>query len=213
MQPIRRVTQDNLARACDALARRDGRLGGIVADWGYPPLWSRGGGFATLVTMILEQQVSLESARAIFRRLERASGGVTPRNVMRIGVEGLRGAGLTRPKARYCHGLAERVAGGEVRFARIARAADERARELLLDIDGVGEWTANVYLLFVLGRPDVWPPRDLALMKSIAEVYGLDETPRNEACLARAERWRPWRSVAARMLWHAYLCRRGRAGS
>ena len=210
MRPIHRVTRDNLPRVCDALTRRDRKLGGIVSSWGYPPLWNRKGGFATLVLMILEQQVSLDSARAVFRRLDESSGGVTPENVMRMGVDGLRRAGLTRQKAGYCHTLATRVVGGEVDFRRIAGADEGRARELLRNIKGVGDWTANVYLLFVLRRPDIWPVRDVALMRSIAEVYGLAETPRDEACLARAERWRPWRSVAARMLWHAYLCRRGR---
>lgn len=208
------MTAENLAPACDALARRDRELGAVLSRWGYPPLWNRRGGFAALVLMILEQQVSLDSARAVFRRLEAAAGGrVAPQNVLALGVDGLRGAGLTRQKAGYCHALAERVAGGELSFTKIARVGEDRARELLRGIRGVGEWTADVYLLFVLRRPDVWPPRDIALMRSIAEVYGLDPMPDDAACLARAERWRPWRSVAARILWHAYLSRRNRAAA
>ncbi len=210
-----RLDRAALRRACDELARREPALAAALERHGYPPLWRRRGGFATLVTIILEQQVSLDSARALYRRLEQRLGTVDAPAVRALGEAGLRGLGLTRQKAAYCARLAARVEDGRTSFHRIARADDAAARSALLAIDGVGPWTADVYLLFVAGRPDIWPPGDVALIRSVEEVFGIDAGDgglrmRDAACQALAERWRPWRSVAARLLWHAYLERRGR---
>lgn len=206
-----RLNRERLRVACDELCRRDPAFAASLGTYGYPPLWSRAAGFATLVLIILEQQVSLESARAVYRRLESGCGRVTPESVSALGQAGLRASGLTRQKAAYCLDLAERVMRGETSFRRIARADDADAHAMLVDIRGIGSWTANVYLLFVLRRPDVWPPNDIALMKSISEVHALDTVPDNDTSQTMAEAWRPFRAAAARMLWHAYLCRRGRA--
>lgn len=206
-----KLTRKALKLACDELACVDPFLAIALEVNGYPPLWSRPTGFATLALIILEQQVSLESARAVYRRLESLCQVVNVETVISVGVEGLRSAGLTRQKAAYCVGLAESVTNGETSFRRIALANDENAHNMLCDLKGVGSWTANVYLVFALGRSDVWPPGDIALLKSIQEVYGLEALPDNEKCLQMAELWTPWRSVAARILWHAYLIKRGRA--
>lgn len=205
-----RLDRRTLHRACDRLAAREPVFARALVAHGYPPLWPRPPGFATLVKIILEQQVSLASARSVYERLEALTGGVSSASILRLGPQALRDAGLTRQKARYCHELAVRVADGRTSFARIARAADDEARGMLLEITGIGEWSANVYLLFVARRPDIWPPGDVALMRSVAELFGLAGVPANAECVSLADCWRPWRSAAARILWHSYLSRRGR---
>lgn len=211
LNPAKRIDTADLVSAGNELAQREASFSEILLRHGHPPLMSRAPGLASLVRIILEQQVSLEAARTLYRRLEAAAGGILVENLLALGVEGLRAAGLTGQKARYCHELAARVRDGRTSFHRIARADDAVARALLREIPGVGPWSADVYLLFVARRPDIWPPGDLALRRSIAETFELDETPDDRRCLAMAEEWRPWRSVAARLLWHAYLSRRGRS--
>ncbi len=203
-----RLDEPALNAACDELAVRAAPFAAVLEEHGYPPLWARPGGFATLVSIIAAQQVSLESARSVLARLERIAGALAPEAVAVLTEDDLRGAGLTRQKARYCRELAHRVLDGRTSFRRIGRAREDAARAMLLEVPGVGPWSADVYLLFAAGKPDIWPRGDVALVKSVAEVFGeaLDEA----ACAARAEQWRPWRSVAARLLWHAYLSRRGR---
>ena len=209
-----RIDRSVLLRATEALCRRDRDLAAVVARHGPPPLWARRPGFATLALIILEQQVSLASGRAAYRRLERAAGGVTADRVARVTERELRDAGLTRQKARYCRGLAERICDGSLSLRRVARADDEAARALLCEVVGIGRWTADVYLLFALRRPDLWPPGDLALEVALQRLKGLPAKPRPERALAIAAAWRPWRSVAARLLWHFYLStRRPEAGS
>lgn len=205
-----RVDRKVLARACKTLCRRDPELASVVRRFGEAPLWSRPPGFATLTLIILEQQVSLASGRAAFERLERAAGAVTPERVSRLSEAALRKAGLTRQKAAYCRGLAVQVEERRFRFAAVARAPDEAARALLCEVKGIGPWTADVYLLFALRRPDIWPPSDLALLKAMRELKGLRADPTNQQALEIAEAWRPWRSVGARLLWHFYLSTRGR---
>jgi DNA-3-methyladenine glycosylase II len=161
------------------------------------------------VRIILEQQVSLTSAAAIYARLGAATGGtITPDAVAALGVEGLRSLGLTRQKARYVAELARRLRARELSLESIARLPDEEAVQALVAITGIGPWTAGVYALMALRRPDVWPPGDLGLHKSMAEVHGLENVPGSVEASAFALRWRPWRSVAARLLWHSYLSRR-----
>lgn len=202
------LTRATLLQGVAELAARDRRLAAIVDAFGPPPLFSRPRGFATLVWIILEQQVSLASAAALFSRLEAAVGAVTPGSVLALGADGLLRLGFTRQKARYVNGLAERMVGGQFDLARIAALDDADAERALLTVPGIGPWTAGVYLLMALRRPDVWPPGDLGLHKSLAEVKCVRELPSSAVATVYALRWRPWRAVAARLLWHAYLSRR-----
>jgi len=201
------ATLDELAlgRAVDELAARDGALAGIVARHGPPPLWARSPGFETLVAIVLEQQVSLRSGAAALARLRTAAGDVTPTAVAALGDDGARAAGLTRQKARYVCGLAAAALDGRLDFAAIAAASDDDARAALVGLLGVGRWTADIYLLMALGRPDVWPEGDLALAASMRRARSLAAIPDGATQRAIAESWRPWRAVAARLLWHAYL--------
>lgn len=201
----RALTNASYAEAVAELSARDPALGDVVETWGAPPRWKRPQGFPTLVLLILEQQVSLASANATFARLEERAGAVEPDAILALGEERMKEAGLSRQKARYVHGLAEAVAGGTLDFRKLGRADDEAVRSALIPIKGIGDWTVDIYLLSALQRPDVWPARDLALQEAARAVRGLDARPDEAAMKEIGEAWRPWRSVAARILWHRYL--------
>lgn len=203
------LTRARLHDAVHELAARDRDLARIVRDFGQPPLWARPRGFPTVVRIILEQQVSLASAAALFARLERHfDGSLTPARVVERGEPALLALGLTRQKARYVTGLAAQIESGQLSLQRIARLPDAAAEQALVQVSGIGPWTAGVYLLMALRRPDVWPPGDLGLHKSLAEVRGLPAVPSSAEAADFALRWRPFRAVAARLLWHSYLSRR-----
>lgn len=206
----RSLTRASYAQAIVALSARDPALGEVVAAWGAPPRWKRPQGFATLVLLILEQQVSLASAKATFARLEELSGAIESPAILALGEARLKEAGLSRQKARYVHGLAEAVATGRIDFRRIGRADDEAVRAALIPLKGIGDWTIDIYLLAALQRPDVWPARDLALQEAARDMRGLDARPDEKALKEIGAAWRPWRSVAARILWHHYLNTRRR---
>jgi DNA-3-methyladenine glycosylase II len=204
------LTRRALLDAVAALTAADPGLARVVAAHGPPPLWARPRGFATLVRIILEQQVSLASAATLFARVERALGGaVTPASVGAAGEPGLRALGLTRQKARYVAALADRVATGALPLTRLARLPDAEVGAQLVRVPGIGPWTAGIYLLMALRRPDVWPPGDLALHKAMARLLDRPAPPSSDEATAIAARWRPWRAVAARILWHGYLEERG----
>jgi DNA-3-methyladenine glycosylase II len=203
------LTRTSLLQGVSVLAARDRRFARIVADYGPPPLWARPQGFTTLTRIILEQQVSLASAATLYRKFElRFDGMPTAERVANAGEPALHAVGFTRQKARYVAGLATQLADGRVSLRRIARLPDAEAAAALVEINGVGPWTAGVYLLMALRRPDVWPPGDLGLHKSLAEVRHLPQVPSSDEAAEFAHRWRPWRAVAARLLWHSYLGRR-----
>jgi DNA-3-methyladenine glycosylase II len=208
-----------LGFAALTLAERDDALAGIVARHGMPPLWARPAGFETLVAIILEQQVSLRSGAAALGRLRLAArqpaagGGATaaaieplePATILALGEAGARAAGLTRQKARYVVALAAATLDGTFAPDVVARSSDDEARALLVKLLGVGRWSADIYLLMALGRPDVWPDGDLALAVAMRHAKGLAAVPDATAQRAIAAGWAPWRAVAARILWHAYL--------
>jgi len=204
-----RLPRASLAIAVAHLVRRDRGLRAIVARHGPPPLWARRTGFATLARILLEQQVSLAAAATMYRRVGlELSGGWTPGAVLAAGEDGLRSRGITRQKARYLVVLAEQVTTGELRLGVLSRAADEHAMAALTNVTGIGPWTASIYLLMALGRPDVWPFGDLALHKALARMRRLSEIPSSDAAARLAMRWAPYRAVAARILWHGYLADR-----
>jgi DNA-3-methyladenine glycosylase II len=201
------LNDDSIARACRTLARRDPDLGAIYRRHGAPPLWRRRPGFRTLVQIILEQQVSLASGRATLRRIEAAHGSASARVLAAAGERGLRSVGVTRQKARYCTLLAEASLCGDLDLGKVSRSSDEDAMGMLMAFTGVGRWTAEVYLLMALGRPDVWPAGDLALAKAVGAIKGTPGRPDEETMRSLAEPWRPFRAVAARLLWQDYLVR------
>ena len=204
----RRLTTATLQAGARQLAARDRDLAPIVEQHGCPPMWGRPPGFATLVWIILEQQVSIASARTLFRRLRIALGGrVTPAAVAHMGIAGLREFGLTRQKARYCNVLATRLLDGALDLRVVSRSPESQARAILLEVPGIGHWSADIYFLMALRRPDVWPRGDLALAIAMRDVKRLGDVPSREQQVEMAERWSPWRSIAARILWMHYLAR------
>ena len=205
IEPPRALTHATLAAGARALARRDPDLADLFRRYGMPPMWARRPGFATLIHIVLEQQVSIVAARTLFRRLSQHLGGMTPQTVAAHGVTRLRRCGLTRQKASYCHGLALAVRDGQLDLGRVARAADADGRETLLAMRGLGPWSVDVYYLMALRRPDVWPSGDLALAIAMRDVKRLPEKPGSAEQREISAPWVPWRSVAARLLWHYYL--------
>jgi DNA-3-methyladenine glycosylase II len=200
-----------LARAVHTLARAEPRFAHIVKRHGPPPLWPREPGFETLVLLMLEQQVSLAQARAMYARIATATGTVTPQNVAKLGEAGLRALGVTRQKSAYLAALAIQVEAKSVDLDALATLPDPDAAAALDALHGVGPWTAQCYLLFALRRSDVFPAADLALMEAVRQLWRLRERPSAEALERRARAWRPHRAVAARLLWHHYLSERGRS--
>jgi DNA-3-methyladenine glycosylase II len=202
------LTQKSLALAARALAARDTTLAAIHATHGDPPLWRRAAGFQTLVHIILEQQVSLKSAKAMLVRLEGAIQPFTPLRFIELGDTYLRSLGVTRQKSAYLLHLSASIVNGELSFTKLARMSDDEARLVLTRIKGIGLWSADVYLLMAMRRADIWPAGDLALAVAMKELKGLASRPGPELLERLAEQWRPHRAVAARMLWQYYLAKR-----
>jgi DNA-3-methyladenine glycosylase II len=199
------LTRESLAEGVSELSERDRHLAAVVEQHGPPPLWARPPGYPTLVQIILEQQVSLASARAAFDKLESTIGDVTPAGLLGSSDAELKAIGFSRQKARYCRALAREIVAGDFDVGGLARMADDEARQALMGRLGIGRWSADIYLLMALRRPDVWPKGDLALAKAAQQVKQLPELPDQDDLEVVAESWRPWRAVAARVLWHHYL--------
>lgn len=199
------LTTETLAEGVAELSRRDPHLAAVVARHGAPPLWDRAPGFQTLVQIILEQQISLSAGRAAYGRLERLAGAVTPERVAALTDAELRGAGLTRQKSAYIRGLAQAIVAGDFDPGALATLDDDEARAALIKLRGIGSWTANIYLLMALGRADIWPSGDLALVAAIREVKRMRSLPSADRVDRITRAWSPWRAVAARVLWHHYL--------
>ncbi|HUO45610.1 MAG TPA: DNA-3-methyladenine glycosylase 2 family protein [Acidimicrobiia bacterium] len=204
-------SEQEFRSAVATLVGSDPVLAAMIREFGMPDFWYRPPGFATLVLFILEQQVSLASGAAAFRKLQNRIGAVTPEAVLVPNDEELRADGFSRQKTRYVRELARSVLEGKIDLAALAHEDDDEVRKRLLGLVGIGPWTADVYLLSCLRRPDTWPVLDRALQVAAAEACALAEVPDPPALEALGERWRPHRSTAARLLWHSYLSRRGRA--
>lgn len=203
------LTSTRLFDACRELGERDRHLLAVFERFGPPPLWDRRPGFATLLQIILEQQVSLASAKACFDKLAAAVGRVEPDRLLALNDKELRSIGFSRQKASYARHLSEAVIEGRIDLARIGRMPDTEAKAELTKLKGVGEWTSDIYLLMALLRPDIMPKGDIALHAAWHRLSG-DQMPRADEFLKIAERWRPFRSVAARLLWHFYLSEKRR---
>ncbi len=207
------LTGQTFIQAISELSGRDPELAHAISRWGIPPFWTHAPGFPGLVLAILSQQVSLESANAAFARLSQHLAPISPKRFQTLEDHTLTEIGFSRQKAMYVRGLANAIIGGELDLDKIGLMDDETARNALMTVKGVGPWTADTYLLFALRRPDAWPSGDLALAKAIQNLGGLASAPSSEDVDSIAERWKPWRAVAARILWHQYLSERGRNAS
>ncbi len=199
------LTKMSLTEGTVYLAGRDNDLARLLVADGVPPLWERKPCFSTLIHIILEQQVSLASAKAMYRRLIDSLVPFTPDRFLELGSSYLSSLGVTRQKAAYCINLAEAILGDRLDLRAVSRMDDFAVVDTLTRIKGIGPWTAGIYLLMALRRPDVWPSGDIALTNTVRKVKGLHEYPSPSTLSRVAETWRPFRSVAARMLWHHYL--------
>jgi len=207
LTPIARpetLTAESLSSGLEILAAQDCDLASILHTLGPPPLWEREASFATLIHIILEQQVSLASARATFDRLQ-ATIPVTPEQFLTLDDLALKQIGFSRQKTRYGRLLAEAIATQQLDLATLSLIDDQEVRTRLTQIKGIGNWTVDIYLLMALKRPDVFPKGDLALALAVQKVKRLEHRPRPEELIAIAQPWQPWRSIATRLLWHDYL--------
>lgn len=199
------LNKRNLAAAAKRLAEEQEEFAIVLAAYGTPPLWDRPAGFATLLQIILEQQVSLASAKACFDKLGAHLGEVTPAALMRVNDNELRMIGFSRQKAAYARHLAEAVLEQRIDLNSIHLMEDAEAKAELTRLKGVGEWTSDIYLLMAMLRPDVMPKGDIALHAAYQKLTRADKRPGSDEFLVTAQKWRPFRSVAARLLWHYYL--------
>jgi DNA-3-methyladenine glycosylase II len=208
---VTRLDEITFREAVDLLVSEEPVFAAVIDEHGAPPFWSRPEGFGTLVWLIMEQQVSLESGAAMYRRLHGLLGTITPETVAASTESALRGIGVTRQKTAYLLELGRSVAGGDLDLDALADMPFSQARETLLDVKGIGPWTADVYLLAALRFPDVFPLGDRALQVGAGEVVGMLTVPDRDELELLSLPWRPIRAVAARIIWHAYLGKRGRA--
>lgn len=211
---MRRIAHDDdVAEGLSALRAIDARLAPVIAVAGPVPLRRREPGFEGLARIVVAQQVSALAATSIWNRFETTVGGaVDPAALARFDDETLRGAGLSAAKVRTLRAVAAAVESG-LDLCGVADLPVAAATENLTRIKGIGPWTAEVYLLFCAGHPDVWPGGDLALQQAVADALGLAERPAEKLCRNVAAAWSPWRGVAARLFWAYYAAlRRGREG-
>lgn len=202
---IKALDEKRLVAACEKLSETDADLAFIYQTHGAPPMWKREATFATLVHIILEQQVSLRSALAAFNKLREKIVEVTPENVLRLSDEELKAAYFSRQKILYARDLAAAILENKLNLESLENLPDESVKIKLKKIKGIGDWTADIYLLMAMLRPDVMPKGDLALHVAWRKLKKLPEKPNSEEFLIIAERWKPHRAVAARLLWHFYL--------
>ena len=187
-----------------ALVEKNTDIARILKLAGAPPSRNRKPGFPSLLRIIVNQQVSVPAGKAIWERLEKGLGWVTPKAVLEKSDDDLRAFGVSRGKGRYAKKLAQAVMDGGLDLKGLERMSDDQVRQALMRVKGIGHWTADIYLMFALGRPDVWPVGDLALAVAAQRLLGLKTRPGHDELEAIGQAWRPGRTTAAVMLWHFY---------
>lgn len=207
------LNEERIGLACVSLAREHPELAFVYNTYGAPPLWSRSPCFATLLHIILEQQVSLASAKACFDKLVKHVGDVTPENLLLLDDASLKTIGFSRQKTSYARHLAVATVERRIELDGLTLLPDAEVRSELIKLKGVGEWTASIYLLMAMLRPDVMPKGDIALHAAYQKLTKADERPLSDEFVAMAAKWRPFRSVAARLLWHYYLSEKRRSAT
>ncbi len=202
-------TKENFHEICNKLAAKDADLKNIIDTWGLPPMWSRPAIFQSLVLTILEQQVSLASAYAAYKKLKEKIGFVTPQKILALTDDELRACYFSRQKIIYVKTLANAIVSKKINLKKLGIATDDEIRTALKQIKGIGDWTVDVYLIHALQRADIFPLGDIALVNSLKHIKQLHTNISKEEILTIAEGWRPYRTVASMLLWHAYIQRKG----
>jgi DNA-3-methyladenine glycosylase II len=202
---IRGFNNSNYHNICDELTQKDDHLKAIIQSYGYPPMWSRPNTFESLVHIILEQQVSLASALSALNKLRDYVQQITPTRVLLLTDEEFRACYCSRQKTAYIKYLAEAILSGQINLETFEHMPDDEIRTQLTALKGIGNWTVDVYLMFVLQRADIFPVGDLAAVNALKRVKGLPVQTSREEIISAAEQWQPYRTVATMILWHYYL--------
>ncbi|BFG70948.1 DNA-3-methyladenine glycosylase [Sediminibacterium sp. KACHI17] len=203
-----RFNEKDLVVICGRLSEKDPHLLQILENYGYPPFWSREPSFATLIHIILEQQVSLASAKAAFVKLKSFIGEIQPEKIMKLTDEELKMCYFSRQKTVYARCLAQAFIEGSITIEQLTNSSDEQIRAALTRIKGIGHWTVDVFLMMCLHSTDLFPFGDIALINSLKYVKQLPADTNKEELLAITESWKPYRTIASFMLWHAYIRRK-----
>ena len=201
-------TASNYHQICDSLAQQDEHLKSIITNYGYPPMWTRPNTFESLVHIILEQQVSLASALATLNKLRERLTEITPEGLLLLSDEELKACYFSRQKTTYARHLAQTMVDGALNLATLTTLSDEEIRSNLTRLKGIGNWTIDVYLMFVLQRTDLFPIGDLAAVNALKQLKELPAHTSREELLDIAKAWKPYRTVATMLLWHYYLSTR-----
>ena len=206
---MKQFSEENFIPICNKLARGDKELKAIIKQHGHPPMWVRPATFQSLILFILEQQVSLASAYAAFKKLKQKIGFVTPPKILALPDAELRACYFSRQKIIYARELANAIQSKQLNLKKLHTSHEDDIRHELKKIKGIGDWTVDVYLMHSLQRTDLFPLGDIALVNSLKEVKQLPHHITKEEMLAIAESWRPYRTIASMILWHAYIQKRG----
>ena len=206
---IRQFSEADFKIICNKLSRKDKDLKLVIDTHGHPPMWTRPASFQTLILTILEQQVSLASAYAAFKKLKQKIGFVTPSKILALTDGELRACYFSRQKTIYARELARAIQSRQLRLKKLHTKHEDEIRYELKKIKGIGDWTVDVYLMHALQRTDLFPLGDIALVNSLKEVKRLPHDVTKEEMLGIAELWRPYRTIASMILWHAYIKKRG----
>ena len=204
-----RFSKDNFMLLCNELAHTDKDFQQIIDQYGYPPCWSRKPTFDTLIHIILEQQVSLASAKAAFDKLRLYTGTISPEHILRLSDEEMKACYFSRQKTTYAKCLAEAVLNGDLNLKKLVHENDDTIRTVLTKIKGIGNWTVDVFLMMCLHSTDIFPLGDIALINSLKHVKKLPQHTPVQELAAVTVLWKPYRTIAAYLLWHAYICRKG----
>ena len=199
------MNQEAFIAGIKELVRRDRDLAKIIDKFGYPPQWQREPGFSTLIQIILEQQVSLGSAKATFKRLNNAVEKLTPASFLSLNDTELKAVGFSRQKTRYGRELAQAIVNNQLDLNSLEQLDNQEIRNNLTQIKGIGDWTVDMYLMMALQRQDVFPSKDLAVVVAVKEIKDLPTRPQKAELESIAKIWQPYRAIATKILWHYYL--------
>lgn len=208
-ETIQQFSPANFYLICDKLSKKDQHLRSVIKVHGYPPMWTRPATFQTLILTILEQQVSLASAYAAFKKLKAKIGFVTPAKILDLSDAELRSCYFSRQKIIYARELAAAVKSKRLQLKKLSSLSNEEVREQMIKIKGIGHWTIDVFLMHALQRTDLFPLGDIALVNSLKDIKQLSKGISKKEMLKIAEPWRPYRTIASMILWHAYIQKRG----
>ena len=200
-------TQQNYQQLCDELATRDASFSDIISAYGYPPFWSRPNTFESLVHIILEQQVSVASGLAALQKLQEKLETVSAENLLALSDEELKACYFSRQKTVYARDLARNILDKNLVLEKLESLPDEEIRQKLTAVKGIGNWTTDIYLMFILHRSDIFPTGDLAAVNALKKLKNLPKDTPKERLLQFAEAWKPVRTIATMLLWHEYLSR------